>query len=528
LRNSLSRFGSCLDYLKNAKLNGCNNNFFNGLLADSRRNMHRWVLQTDSTGVLAMFCRSLLVGNLWLLVLGGWIGWIVPAWAADPEASVISRIAFGSCSDQDKPLPIFETIAAARPELMLFLGDTMYADLDRRVEVTPQVIRDKYAQLSRLPSFQKLKAACPRMLGTWDDHDYGINDAGVEWKHKAEAQQAFLDFYGVPQDDPRRQRQGVYHGHIFGPPGQRLQVLLLDTRYHRSPLKKGAFDPRLRLVPYLPNTDPDATLLGHEQWRWLEEQLKQPAELRLLVSSIQVLADEHPFEKWANFPRERERLYELLRRTGAEGILILSGDRHHGEISLDTQVLGYPLYDITASGFNQASKSWRAPERNSKRVAAVPYGDHFGWIVVDWKQPDPQILVQLRDVDGDALAGVKLRLSLLRRKEAGKASSALPADVLSPAQASLRVGERVTVQFVVRSVGGKTNLYLNSAGNFRDMDNFAVVLMPSAQSGPWSKASSETFLNKTIRATGTVRLNRNSPQLEVTDARDLQIVEPAK
>jgi alkaline phosphatase D len=474
-----------------------------------------------------MFCHVLPVEKRWCLVVWVLAGWVVPLAAADPEPP-ISRIAFGSCSDQDKPLPIFETIATARPELMLFLGDTMYADLDRKVEVTPQVIRDKYAQLARLPTFQKLKAACPRMLGTWDDHDYGINDAGAEWKYKAEAQQALLDFYGVPAADPRRQRQGVYHAQVFGPPGQRLQVILLDTRYHRSPLKKGAFDPRLRLVPYLPNTDPDATMLGNEQWRRLEEQLKQPAELRLLVSSIQVLADEYPFEKWANFPRERERLYELLRRTGAEGVLILSGDRHHGEISLDTQVLDYPLYDITASGFNQASKGWRAPERNSKRVAAVPYGDHFGWITVDWKQPDPQVLVQLRDVEGDALAGVKLRLSLLRRKGSAKPTSSLPPGVLSPEQASRRIGERVTVQFVVRSVGGKTNLYLNSTADFRALDNFAVVLTPSAQTGPWSKASAETFLNKTIRATGTVRLNRNSPQLEVTEARDLQLIEAAK
>ena len=84
------------------------------------------------------------------------------------------------------------------------------------------------------------------------------------------------------------------------------------------------------------------------------------------------------------------------------------------------------------------------------------------------------------------------------------------------------------MQFVVRSVGGKTNLYLNSTTDFRALDNFAVVLTPSAQMGPWSKASAETFLNKTIRATGTVRLNRNSPQLEVTEARDLQLLEPAK
>jgi alkaline phosphatase D len=467
--------------------------------------------------------RLALIASLFVLV-----GVASRGEAAEPSVPV-SRIAFGSCANQDKPLPIFATIAAAQPELMLFLGDTMYADLDRQVDVTPELLREKYAQLQQIASFQKLKAACPRFLGTWDDHDYGHNDAGAEWKHKAESQQAFLDFYGVPQEDPRRQRQGVYHAEVLGPPGQRLQVILLDTRYHRSPLKKGPFDPRLRLTPYLPNTDPQATLLGAEQWRWLEEQLKQPAELRLLVSSIQVIADEHPFEKWANFPQQRQQLYELLRRTRAEGIIILSGDRHHGDISVDTQALGYPLYDITASGFNQASPHWRLAERNSKRVAAVPFGDHFGWISINWKEADPQILIQLRDVDGDALAGIKLRRSLLRLRAASTNSNPTPpGEALTPDQARQRVGERVSVQFVVRSVGGKTNLYLNSAADFRSADNFAVVLTPQAQTGPWAKARGADFLDKTIRAKGVVRLNRNSPQLEVVDPRDLEIVDADK
>lgn len=476
-----------------------------------------------------MHFESLAIQRIWAKPLAAlWLAILSTSLAAAEPPVAVRHIAFGSCADQDKPLPIFETIAAARPDVMLFLGDTMYADLDRSVEVTPQVIREKYAQLQQLPSFQKLKAACPRFLGTWDDHDYGINDSGAEWKHKAESQQALLDFYGVPRDDPRRQRQGVYHAEVLGPPGQRLQIILLDTRYHRSPLRKGPFDPRMRLTPYLPNTDPEATILGSEQWRWLEEQLKQPAEVRLLVSSIQVIADEHPFEKWANFPRERERLYALLQRTQAEGVIILSGDRHHGEISLDTQAVGYPLYDVTASGFNQASKNWRAPERNSRRVAAVPYGDHFGWITIDWQATDPQILIQLRDVDGDALAGVKLRRSLLRAQPKTKVTPQLPMGVLTPDEARRQVGQRVTVQFVVRSVGGKTNVYLNSTPDYRAADNFAVVLTPKAQTGRWAKARPEDFLNKTIRAVGVVRLNRDNPQLEVTDPDDLQILDPNK
>src|SRR6478672_8028390 len=369
-----------------------------------------------------------------LLVLGS------AALAQDPNRP-LTRIAFGSCADQDKPLPIFDTIATAKPELLVLMGDNIYADLDKKVKVTPDVIREKYATLAKLPGWAKLKATCP-MMATWDDHDFGKNDAGAEWEHKDAAQVAFLDFFGVPRDDPRRKQKGVYNASVFGPPGKRVQIILLDTRYFRSPLKKAPYDPKLRTTPYLPNTDSDATMLGAEQWKWLEEQLKKPAELRLLVSSIQVIADEHPFEKWANFPREREKLYALL--TKANGVIILSGDRHLGEVSLDTQAIGYPLYDVTSSGFNQASKSWRAPEKNGYRVAGMPYGDNFGFITIDWTGDDPRVCVQIRDEDGDAACGFKVRLSTLKSSGSLMAKAKLPEGVLSPAEAAKKAGEKVT------------------------------------------------------------------------------------
>jgi alkaline phosphatase D len=437
------------------------------------------------------------------------------------DARPIARVAFGSCIDQDKPAPILDRVAAAKPDLLLMIGDNMYADLDRKVQVTPDVIRAKYRQMDALPGFAKLRAACP-ILGTWDDHDYGKNDAGVEWEHKDAAQAAFLDFFGVPKDDPRRNRKGVYHAQTFGPAGKRVQVILLDTRYHRSPLRKGKAEPPSRIAPYLPNTDEGATYLGEEQWAWLEEQLKQPAELRLLVSSIQVIADEHVFEKWSNIPKERERLYALLKKTGANGVIILSGDRHHGEISLDPTAVGYPLHDVTASGLNQAAKAWRAPEKNSKRVASMAYGNHFGLVTIDWAA-DPRVTVQIRDEDGDTACGFKVNLSTLKGR-GPVATEKLPAGVLSPAEAAKKVGETVTVQFAVKSVGGKTNLYLNSETDFRAETNFAVVLTPDAQKGKWAKAGPDTFVGKTIRATGTIRLNKDRPQLEVAEEKGIEVV----
>src|SRR5262249_8359183 len=178
-------------------------------------------------------------------------------------------------------------------------------------------------QLAAVPGWQKLKQTCP-VYATWDDHDYGENDAGAEYPRKVESQKLFLDFFGEPADSPRRKREGVYDARVFGPADQRVQVILLDTRYFRGPLKKKAKSAPSE-GPYVPNTDKTSTMLGEAQWKWLEEQLRVPARVRLLVSSIQVVAEDHGHEKWANLPHERERLFKLLKDTRAAGVVLLSG-----------------------------------------------------------------------------------------------------------------------------------------------------------------------------------------------------------
>jgi alkaline phosphatase D len=329
-----------------------------------------------------------------------------PALPAGP----LSRIAFGSCATQERPQPIWDAVLASRPQLLLLLGDNIYADTEDM-----DVMRRKYAKLAAMPGFRVIREACP-ILATWDDHDLGINDAGSDYPMKDQSQKIFLDFFGDPADSPRRSRPGVYDAHVFGPEGKRVQVIMLDTRYFRSsPLASN----RLALLsrgPYVPNPDPNTTILGEAQWRWLAEQLKVPAEIRLVVSSIQVVAEDHGWEKWMNFPHERERLFKLLRDTGAQGVILLSGDRHLAELSMMDAGVGYPIYDLTSSGFNQAAKSWRPLEVNRHRVATMNWGDNFGVIAIDWDRADPRISLQIRDVEGDITIQQKINLSTIRRR----------------------------------------------------------------------------------------------------------------
>jgi len=340
---------------------------------------------------------------------------------ASADDMPMSKISFGSCAKQDRPQPIWDAVVAGSPQLFVFLGDNIYGD-----SADMNVLREKYGLLQKQPGFQKLKQTCP-IVATWDDHDYGKDDAGAEFAMRRESQQVFLDFLGADEKDPRRTREGVYSSQVYGPEGKRVQVLLLDARYFRSPLKRG-FDSREPgegyRGKYVPNTDDDVTVLGEAQWAWLAEQLKVPAEVRVIGSSYQVLSDQHGWEMWGNFPKERERLFNVLRESKAGGVVLVSGDRHLSEIaSLPTDNalgIGYPLYEVTSSSLNAPSGNLTktgvrfANEINPYRVGLTFFDINFGNIKIDWSADDPVIRLQVCDEVGTVVLQQRTSLSQLQ------------------------------------------------------------------------------------------------------------------
>lgn len=328
--------------------------------------------------------------------------------AADRPLDGIIRIGFGSCAKQDRPQPIWDAINAARPDTFVMLGDNIYGDSDDM-----QVLREKWRKLAAQPGFQALRTSA-QLLATWDDHDYGRNDAGNDYPFRQESQQVFLDFLDEPADSPRRRQEGVYAAEIRGEPGRRVQIILLDTRYHRSPLKQSGAEKvpgRPYFGPYAPSEEAQATVLGEAQWQWLQEQLKAEAEIRLLCSSIQVLADEHHWEKWGNFPRERQRLFDLIRQTKANGVICLSGDRHHAEITRSDSAVGYPLFDVTSSSLNSPSAPKSEP--NADRVGELHTPVNFGWLEIDWNDADPTVTLAIRNIQGRAVLSYRFPLTTL-------------------------------------------------------------------------------------------------------------------
>lgn len=336
----------------------------------------------------------------------------------DPHPALdrtLTRIGFGSCAEGGKEQPIWEAVLAAKPELFLFLGDNIYGDTR---DMT--VLRAKYAEFAQQPGFARLRSTTPIAV-TWDDHDFGEDDAGGDYPQKETSRQIFFDFWGEPADSPRRARDGVYASYVFGPPGRRVQVIMLDLRYNRTPLVKpepgvrnyrswawGRYKKGLEVPgPYARNTDPKATMLGERQWQWFERQLETPADVRLIGSSLQVLADFPGWEGWSLFAHDQQRLIDLIRRTRANGVVFLSGDMHYAELSkLDVNV-PYALWDLTSSGLTEV---WPAATPNANRVSEVIREPNFGLVEIDWQ--GARTTVTLSVVDQHGTRRIEQRLPL--------------------------------------------------------------------------------------------------------------------
>jgi alkaline phosphatase D len=265
--------------------------------------------------------------------------------------------------------------------------------------------------------------------------------------------------------------------------------------------------------------------------------LRQPAEVRILTSSIQVVPEDHGWEKWMNMPRERQRLFDLIRDTRATGVLAISGDRHLAELSVMDAGIGYPLYDLTSSGLNQAEPRWRAQEVNRHRVATMNYGNNFGLILIDWNQEDPLIRLQIRDEEGDVILQQKILLSWLQPgflkdrmvvSAVPKLASGAP---LTGEEIAKRLDQEVRIEMTVQATGQSSSglTFLNSAVDRREKENFTVVLSKTVVDQFRQKGVADVrkhFQDQLIRVRGKLSKFRDQPQIVLDDAVQIEIITP--
>ena len=296
------------------------------------------------------------------------------------------RIAFGSCHKVKDPVSdvILTAIAEKKPDAFIWLGDIVYGK-----DGNPKHLRKRFNQLKSKESYQNLLRKVS-VYGTWDDHDYGLNNAGRDYPHKDKSRADLFSFLDVPKNNPARQRNGAYQSYDISPG---VKLILLDNRYFKS-----EYAPKPYNAPYPP--DHKGTILGQEQWNWLEQILQNStARVHIIGSGIQVLSPDHRFEKWQNYPQEYARLIRLLQTYKTKNPIVLSGDRHMSELS--KKDIGYcTLYDATASGMTEALTN-NLSESNPYRVGQAIGVNNFGMLQIDWEKREVDFLFY--DHKGDQL-----------------------------------------------------------------------------------------------------------------------------
>lgn len=303
------------------------------------------------------------------------------------NVELLTRLAFGSCNDQKVDQPLWDKIAAQKPKVWIWLGDNIYANTDD----TTQLRSAWNIQLSK-PGYVAF-AKTTKIIGTWDDHDFGQNNIGKNYKEKIASQQMLLDFLGEPKDSPRRQQEGVYTSYTYGPWGKQVKIILLDTRYNRDDYgRKG-------------------DVLGEAQWKWLENELAtSKAQINLVCTSIQFTPNRALYELWKRFPSSKKRLEELIVKTNPSGLIFLSGDVHHSEfLRGEIEGLSYPVYEFTSSGMTHYNKVYHAFNKR-KTIGKIYYGKSYGIIDFDWG-PQPAVSFKIMDENNNRVREQKILMS---------------------------------------------------------------------------------------------------------------------
>ncbi len=315
------------------------------------------------------------------------------AYRTDPPAF---KFAAGSCfyvndSDYDRPgepyggaYEIIRHMYAQNPDFMLWLGDNTYfreGDFDSR-----HGIYHRQSHTRALSELQSFLASQPH-YAIWDDHDYGPNDSDWTYPLKHHALDAFIDFW-PSESYGAGHTEGTTSSFVWND----CQFFLLDNRWYRSVETEGG------------------SILGDQQMYWLLESLKaSKAPFKFVAVGGQFVSDLQAFENHANYAEERQMIIDYINDNKIRGVVFLSGDRHHSEVSrLETED-GIVIYDITSSALT--SKTYdHSKENNTLRVPGSIIGDrNFAMIEVSGKRKERTAKVAFYGTDGKEIWNYNLK-----------------------------------------------------------------------------------------------------------------------
>ena len=283
----------------------------------------------------------------------------------------ILTLGFGSCLHQDRSMAILKTIEKKELDLFMFIGDNVYGD--QKDGELDKLIRTYKQQYNNLENF--LRNVSAEFI--WDDHDFGINDGGSNYRYKDRVKELFLETWKIPSNDPRRLRDGLYFDKMIKKNGLKVHLIFLDNRSFKSEWKLTDEFNKEGKERYVKDFDPQKTLLGKKQWQWLKDKLNEDSDIKIILSSLQILSLGHGWESWDKLPLERERLFNLIDESNVSNLFILSGDRHRGGFYRFKTNDNNEIYEFTSSSLNLPIP-FNTEEKGPLRIGSTYRKANFG------------------------------------------------------------------------------------------------------------------------------------------------------
>ena len=311
----------------------------------------------------------------------------------------ILTLGFGSCLHQDRSMAILKIIEKKELDLFMFIGDNVYGDQEDG-ELN-KLIRTYKQQYNNLENF--LKNVSTEFI--WDDHDFGLNDGGSNYRYKDKAKELFLETWKIPFNDPRRLRDGLYFDKTIKKNGLKIHLIFLDNRSFKSEWKLTDEFNKEGKERYIEDFNPDKTLLGKNQWKWLKDKLTVESDIKIIISSLQILSLGHGWESWDKFPLQREKLFKLIDESNLSNLFILSGDRHRGGFYKFKTVGNNNIYEFTSSSLNLPIP-FNAEEEGPLRIGSTYRKANFGVV----RLFEDEVVMELISNSGKVVNSLKVAI----------------------------------------------------------------------------------------------------------------------
>lgn len=334
-------------------------------------------------GITTTYRGSFTTKDLWQ--------WRKPA----PDFSFLA----GSCAYFNEPVydrpgkpyggdsTIFETMAKEKSAFMLWLGDNWYTrevDYSSAWGLWYRASHDRHT-----PILQNLWKAMPH-YAIWDDHDYGPNDADKTFTLKEESRKVFMNYWANPGYGFNG--QGIYTKMSYAD----VDFFLMDDRWYRSA------DDMEPFIDGKPN--PAKKMWGDTQMEWLKNALtNSKAPFKIIVTGSQTLNPASTFDCLQHYPIEFNGLMDFLTAAKINGVMLLTGDRHHSEIIKYQRAAGYNLYDITASPLTSGIGKVSGTEKDNpaREANTLVEEQNYARITINGKTKDRKFTVEFIDINGN-------------------------------------------------------------------------------------------------------------------------------